>query len=212
MAVANHARTERAALCDLLLQLGPDAPTLCAGWSTRDLAAHLVLRERRLDAAPGILISQLGGYTARVQSALAAQPYDRLVDQVRRPPAWTPMTAIPALDRAVNTMEFFIHHEDVRRAQPVWQPRQLPPDLTVALWKRVRAMSRLALRKVRVPVILAAPGLGEARVGAGDPAVRVTGAPAELVMYVTGRTAAAKVEVTGPPELVDQLRAASFGL
>src|SRR5882762_622635 len=36
---------ERRELCDLFLELGPDAPTLCEGWTTLDLAAHLVLRE-----------------------------------------------------------------------------------------------------------------------------------------------------------------------
>ena len=59
--MTRYARPEREALCDLLTDLGPEAPTLCAGWRTRDLAAHLVLRERRPDAAPGILLPLLAG-------------------------------------------------------------------------------------------------------------------------------------------------------
>ena len=50
------AQRERSALVDTLRAVGPDAPTLCDGWKTRDLAAHLVVRERRLDATPGIMV------------------------------------------------------------------------------------------------------------------------------------------------------------
>jgi hypothetical protein len=47
---------ERAPLCDLLDELGPQAPTLLDRWTTRDLAAHLVLREHDLLAAPGLVV------------------------------------------------------------------------------------------------------------------------------------------------------------
>ncbi len=36
---------EREELCDLFLELGPEAATLCEGWTSTDLAAHLVLQE-----------------------------------------------------------------------------------------------------------------------------------------------------------------------
>jgi uncharacterized protein (TIGR03083 family) len=51
----SYSRDERLALCTLLDKTGPDAPTLCEGWNTGDLAAHLVLRERRPDAAAGVI-------------------------------------------------------------------------------------------------------------------------------------------------------------
>ena len=50
---------------------GPDEPTLCEGWNTRDLAAHLVLRESRPDAALGVVVRPLAGRTARLQDKLA---------------------------------------------------------------------------------------------------------------------------------------------
>ena len=37
-----YAQDERAALAALLDETGPDGPTLCEGWQTRDMAAHLV--------------------------------------------------------------------------------------------------------------------------------------------------------------------------
>ena len=66
------AQRERAALVEILRALGPDAPTLCEGWTTRDLVAHLVVRERRPDALPGLVFGPLASYTARVQNRLAA--------------------------------------------------------------------------------------------------------------------------------------------
>ena len=68
----SYSRDERLALSALLEATGPDAPTLCAGWTTGDLAAHLVLRERLLDAAAGVMGGPLAGYTKRVQSRIAA--------------------------------------------------------------------------------------------------------------------------------------------
>ena len=67
------AAAERAALLDLLERLGPDAPTLCEGWATHDLAAHLVVRERRPVAGPGYVFPALHGpygEDGRLQSLL----------------------------------------------------------------------------------------------------------------------------------------------
>ena len=205
------ARLERAALCDLFLDLGPDQPTLCEGWTTRDLAAHLVTRDRRPDAAVGILIKPLSGYTERIRSATARLPFEDLVAAVRRPPFWT-LAAVGPLDRATNTVEFFVHHEDARRGQPDWQPRQLDGPTTRALWHAVRGLARLNLRRFGGRVELAAPGQGEASVGTGDPTVRLTGHPGELVLFLSGRQGAARVELTGPEALTEKLRRAKLGL
>ena len=146
-----YSREERLALCATLEKAGPDAPTLCAGWTTRDLAAHLVLRERRPDAAAGIPGGPLAGHTAKVQRRLAATPYPALLATIRSgPPRLSPF-AIPALDELANTVEFFVHNEDVRRAAPDWAPREISPGLSGALWDRLR-MARFTLRKAPVGV------------------------------------------------------------
>ena len=111
------AADERRALCDLMEQVGPDAPTLCEGWTTRDLAAHLVVRESRLDVAGGILLPPLARYTDRVQSSIAQRPWTELVDQIRSGPPWWSPWRLPKVGDMGNTMEFFVHHEDVRRAE-----------------------------------------------------------------------------------------------
>ena len=86
------AQRERSALVSTFRQVGPDAPTLCAGWTTRDLAAHLVVRERRLDATPGITVPFLAGYTAKVQNKVAqSTDWDDLVELVSSgPPIYSP--------------------------------------------------------------------------------------------------------------------------
>jgi uncharacterized protein (TIGR03085 family) len=206
----DYARTERLALCDLVTELGPDAATLCDGWTTRDLAAHLVIRERRPDAAVGIFVRPLAGYTGKVQHRAADQPFDRLVAQLRTPPAWS-FSGIGPLDRAVNTAEFFIHHEDVRRAQPEFSPRPLERGLGRQLWTRLPALARISLRHVRGEVVLAAEGYGQLRVGSGAASVRIAGDPGELVLFASGRQAHARVDVQGAPELVTRVQAPGFG-
>ena len=212
----SYARDERVALCALLADLGPDQPTLCAGWQTADLAAHLVLRERRPDASAGIIGGPLARYTRKVQSQIVARtPYPAMIDLVRNgPPRLSPMS-LPGADERINVVEFFVHHEDVRRGQPGWEPRALDPGLSEVLWRRL-GMARLLLRKAPVGVELvrddAPPGGGRVRITAKarTPVVTVTGTPAELTMWVTGRTGAAQVRLDGGDADIAALKAASW--
>lgn len=209
-----HARAERAALSDLLDRLGPNAPTLCEGWTTADLAAHLVLRERRLDAAGGIAIKPLAGYTESVQNRLkSGRSYAELVGDVRKgPPRWSPYGLVPGLDAMVNTLEFLVHHEDVRRAQPGWEPRELPADLAETIWKRVAGGARLTLRKAPVGVVLRHTDGRRAGGRKAEPHVTVTGDPAELLMFSFGRQEHARVTYEGEQAAVGLLRAAKLGI
>lgn len=205
------ARLERAALCDLLDDIGPDQPTLCAGWTTRDLAAHLVVRERRPDAAAGIMLKPLAAHMERVRAATALRAYGSLVETLRTPPPWS-LGAFGPLDRATNTLEFFIHHEDVRRAAPDWKPRPLSREYGRALWAYVPGAARLALRRLTFGVELTAPGHGTATVGHGAVQAHLTGDPGELALFLSGRQRVADVELTGPDELTAKLRKARLGL
>ena len=209
--MSRHARSERRALADLLLEVGPEAPTLCEGWSASDLAAHLVVRERRPDAAAGILVKPLSGYTERVQNQVKhGRSWTELVATVRSGPP-LPLRIGP-VDETVNTVEYFVHLEDVRRARPQWEPRVLDPDLERALWSRLKLMARSLMRRSPVGVELAAPGFGTLRAKAGEPHVRLTGAPGELLLFAFGRQGAARVEASGDPDLVAGLRDARLGL
>ncbi|MGH3762811.1 TIGR03085 family metal-binding protein [Actinophytocola sp.] len=206
---------ERAALSDLFAELGPDEPTLCEGWRTRDLAAHLVVREHRPDAAPGILLAPLARYTRRVQDGYAHRPWAELVDLVRSgPPALWP-TRIPALDRLVNSVEFFVHHEDVRRARPDWKPRDPDPERDAVIWAGVRRVARLTMRRCPVGLVLRWPGGGE--VGAevvvrrGPNTVILSGEPGELLLFALGRDAV-EIDVDGEQSAIAVVRGLKRGL
>ncbi len=204
------ASRERAALVNTMRDIGPDAPTLCGDWTVRDLAAHLVLRERRPDAAAGIMIPALAGYTARQQQRLRnTTEWPELLDMVASgPPLYSPLRL---LDPLVNTTEMFIHHEDVRRAAPGWQPRSLDGDLVSALRRQVRLAIRMSLGRAPASVTLQDPdGTTLASVGKG-PQCTITGAPAELLLFLSGRDAA-KIEFGGDDDTVDAVRAARRSL
>jgi uncharacterized protein (TIGR03085 family) len=214
-----YARDERLALCALLDEAGPGEPTLCDGWATLDLAAHLVLRERRPDAAAGIVLAPLAGYTSRVQRRLAGgTPYRRLVQAIREgPPRLSPMR-IGSADEQLNLVEFFVHHEDVRRARAGWEPREISQGLTEALWRRLR-VARHILRKVPVGVEFArddgaAAGAARVRITATarTPTVTVIGRPGELVLWALGRTGAARVRLDGSETALGALSAARWGV
>ena len=166
------ARDERLALCALLEQTGPSAPTLCDGWTTLDLAAHLVLRERRPDAGAGIMVGALAGYTRRVQRGLTdRESFGDLVAAIRSGPPRLSWFGLPGMDERANLVEFFVHHEDIRRGTPGWADRKVTPALSEALWGRL-GMARFVLRKAPVGVelvrddITTGPGQGRVRITA----------------------------------------------
>ena len=205
---------ERRGLCDLFDDLGPDAPTLSGEWTTADLAAHLAVREGDLLGAPGILIGPLSGLTdKRMAAMLDKHGYAGVVDKVRNGPPLGPMK-IPAVRRVANTIEFFVHHEDVRRANGAG-PRTDRPDLQVALWDLLGRMAPLMVRKAGVGGVrikLVDDAGAERTVGKGDQEVVITGPPAELVLELYGRRDHAQVTYEGPEDAVARVRAAEFGI
>ncbi|WP_433478487.1 TIGR03085 family metal-binding protein [Spirillospora sp. CA-142024] len=210
---AGPVRRERLLLAAALAEAGPEAATGCAGWNARDLAAHLVVREGRPDAAPGILLSPLAFYTERVRRRTArAVPFDRLVERFRQgPPKFSPY-AVPGVDKIANGVEFFVHHEDVRRARPDWEPREISRELEELLWRRIK-IARFVLRKVHVEVTLVQPDGRSVRVSGGTRgAVRVHGPVGELVLWALGRGDVAKVRLTGATDAVKTLTETGWSL
>jgi len=206
-----YARSERLAMAGLLAEVGPDAPTLCAGWTARDLAAHVVLRDRRPDAALGIVVKAVAGHTKSVQAELAAGDFSALLALLREPPVWSPVSN-PLLEETVNINEMFVHHEDLRRAQPGWAPRVLEKGQLAALWSRIRRTARFILRRFPATVVLDGGEFGAVTAGAGGPRVTVSGDPGELALFLTGRQAHARVEISGDAETGNRLARARLGV
>ncbi|ARP69754.1 TIGR03085 family protein [Streptomyces pluripotens] len=203
--MSTFAKRERLLLADLLETTGPDAPTLCEGWRARDLAAHVVVRERRPDAAGGALIKQLAPRLDRVMEEFAAKPYEDLIQLIRTgPPKFSPFQ-LKQIDEAANTVEFYVHTEDVRRAQPGWSPRELDPVFQDALWSRLERAARLMGRGAPTGLVLRRPDGRTAVAHRGTPVVTVTGEPSELLMFAYGRQDAAAVALEGDPDAITQL-------
>ncbi len=204
--MSTHAKRERLLLADLLEAAGPDAPTLCEGWRARDLAAHVVVRERRPDAAAGSLVPALKDRQDRVQAEFADRPYDELIRLIRTgPPKFSPFT-IKQVDEGANVVEFYVHAEDVRRAQPHWSARELDPVFADVLWSRLERTARLLGRKVPVGLVLRRPDGQTVVARRGTPVVTASGEPGELTMYLYGRQDAAKVALDGEPQAIERLR------
>lgn len=205
---------ERSELCDRFDALGPDAPTLCAGWATADLAAHLVARERHPTAMPGMLFQRFAGATERAMAGeLERHGYAGVVQRVRSGPPPGPLR-VPLVRYLANLLEFTIHHEDVRRANGDG-PRTGRDDLDDAVWGLLRRAAPLMVAKARpddVALQLGRGGGDVIRAGRGRRTVVLSGPPVDVLLYLYGRTGAAQVDIDGPPDAVAAVNEASFGI
>jgi uncharacterized protein (TIGR03085 family) len=214
--VTSIAAYERTHLAALAQQLGPEAPTLCEGWTVRDLVVHLLVRERSA-AAVGIVARPLSGLLDSASERRAKEDFDALVTKLRHgPPVWSPF-ALPVLGDALNTVEFFVHHEDVRRAQPSWEPRVLPPKVEDALWRALRTMGRGLTARASVGLVAERSDTAErtrlrARPRGADRDVLVRGRPSELVLYLYGRKEQSEVVLDGDAEDVASVAGTSMGI
>ena len=205
------ARRERYALCDLALALGPDAPTLCGDWTAQDLVAHLLVRENRPLGALGIAIGPLAGLTERAMEDEKKRSFPAMVERLRK--ARRSVYTLPVAEELLNTLEYLVHHEDLRRAQPGWAPRSLPDADEDELWRLVKRSGPLLMRKAGVPVIARRsdrPGKSST-IRSGDDPVTITAKPSELALVMFGRDRLRDVDFDGPPESVRRLRGADLG-
>jgi uncharacterized protein (TIGR03085 family) len=186
---------------------------LCEGWLTRDLAAHLGIRERNPVAAAGIVLG--GPFASNLARVMERKKrftsYDGLVETVRVGP---PKLVRP-FDAAINTAEYFVHHEDVRRGGGDTTPRD---DDEVAATERVLARglpnrARFLAHRLRgAGLDIAIDGGATANVRKGEPVATLSGRAGELVLFLMGRRSAAHVEVEGPAKAIAALEATRFGI
>ena len=217
---------ERHALAETLRSVEPDSPTLCGDWTAAQLAAHLVLRERSVAEMSGRLpVRALQRRAERGMDDFAARtPYADLVRAIEAGPSWHDLVgpvpvawiwSIPAVREQANLLEYLVHHEDVRRAAPGWEPRALPADVQAAVWKKLPGLIRLTMRGAQPGVALHSPGHGTLRTPRArrdGTAVTVSGAPVELALFAFGRQAVAQVSYDGSPDDVAKARGARLGI
>lgn len=205
-------RTERAELCDLALQVGEGEPTLCGDWTVKDLVVHLLVRERS-PAAAGIVLSPFAKLTDFESRRFARRDFAVLVEKLRHgPPRYSPY-AVPKVDKLFNTLEYYVHHEDIRRAQPTWEPRTLTDHQQKVLWKMISVGGKGLVRGASAGVTIE-NSVSNSRVVLKDAteSVTVRGLPSEIVLFVYGRKAQARVELSGPDDAVAALRGSDLGI
>ncbi|MGJ9401877.1 TIGR03085 family metal-binding protein [Arthrobacter sp. KK5.5] len=204
----------REVLAEVLLAAGPDESTLCTGWRTRHLAAHLYLREHHPLAA-GITIKAFAGPLGRAINRLAGEAsipgrYAELVGRFAHGPGRLSPLAVPAVDHAANLVEFFVHTEDVRRAGERWAPRVLDSEYSDELWLALVRGAAVLYRGVDVGIILRRPDGRRHVVRRAPTSVAITGEPAELLMHAYGRRGQALVTFEGAEDAVALLSSADL--
>lgn len=210
MPTASLARRERHALCDLALVLGEHAPTLCGEWTAKDLVTHLLVRENSPLGAAGITVPGLSGLADRAMARLARKDFAVLVQKLRDP-GLTPY-ALPPVERLANTMEYFVHHEDLRRGQSGWEPRDLDAADVDAVWRALKVGGMALVRPAGVPVVIRRTDTGATATlrRGGDP-VTVEGPVAEITLFLFGRRQVRDLTFAGPPVRIASLRGAELG-
>ncbi len=223
------ARAERLRLCVLFDELGPEAPTALDGWRTAELAAHLLARETRPDAVPGMTLAIAHPWTERVERGIHDTiPYRDVVARLRRGP---PLLSVGRLlGWRADVAEWFVHHEDVRRVNG----RDLRLDsedqrrLDDAIWSVLPVFAPLLAHRVQATVILVSEdgrrrrarrgpsgpagrgAEGPSGAGAAEAAepltVEVHGRPSELLLALFGRPGAV-IHAIGDPEAVRRWQA-----
>ena len=208
-------RSQREALCDALDAVHPSAPTLCDGWTAHHLAAHVWLRENRVWTGVGArVLNRPEQLDQRMAEVMTQRPYADLVAAIRRGPGGLSPFRLPGMEAAANTLEFFVHCEDVRRGSGNNTPR--PTDLAFEemCWRRVPTLARFMLRGCPVAVWLERdlPTGEPVRIGRGPDIVSLSGPPSELLLYLFGRRHAADVQEIGEPAAIAVLASRKFGV
>ncbi len=204
------ARRERHDLCDLALVLGGDAPTLCGEWTAKELVTHLLVREHSPLGALGIAVGTFAALTDRAMTRLARRDFAVLVARLRDP-GLTPYAVRP-VEVLGNTLEYLVHHEDLRRAQPGWAPREHAPADDDAIWTAIRIGGRALVRPAGVPVRIRRADTGtEVTLRGGDDPVVITGSPTEVTLFLFGRRQLRDLTFEGPDDRITALRGADLG-
>ncbi|MCC9069756.1 TIGR03085 family metal-binding protein [Arthrobacter cryoconiti] len=207
----------REVLAETLLAAGPGAKTLCDGWRTQELAAHLYLREHNPRVGAGLLFKPWKKVSEKATAKLAAESstpetFAILIDKFRAgPPKLSPLS-LRGVDHSANLIEFFIHTEDIRRATDRWAPRALDADYSQALWAELIKRAAILYRSVDLGVVLVNSAGPRHVAKRAAVSVAIIGDPGELIMHANGRTGQALVSFEGQPDAVALLQTAVVGL
>ncbi|MCG7606219.1 MULTISPECIES: maleylpyruvate isomerase family mycothiol-dependent enzyme [Mycobacterium] len=191
------ARKERQEFADLLDALSPrqwQAPTLCANWTVRDVAAHTIayLGQTRLQLTAAMLAArgQVNRINDRALRANAGSGPDELRYLMRA--GADPSGAGALYGCRVALIECVIHQQDIRR--PLSLPRLIPADALLACLTFARVSPVIGGARRTRGLRLVATDL-DWSAGRGP---EVHGPGEALLLAMTGRIHAVTSELGGP--------------
>lgn len=195
----NVVEQQRRAVADLLAGLTPaqwEAPSLCAGWRVRDVAAHLTVVVQPPSAA--LLLADLAaarGNPHRMNTLVsrrrAALPTGDLVAQLREQAASRRLPVVT--DRRNVLFDLLVHGQDI--ARPLGLQLPVPAGAAAAGATRVWEMGWPFRARRRLEGLRLSATDADWSVGAGP---EVSGPILALLLLLTGRTGAAAPQLAGP--------------
>jgi uncharacterized protein (TIGR03083 family) len=203
--------TQRRSLADLLDDLSDDQwhhPSLCAGWTVRDVAAHLTLQQLGLRDLIGTMLRWRGTMDRTIQHAArrraASWTTGRLAAEIRTMADSRRHTL--GVTELETLTDILVHTQDI--AIPLGRRLDMPPDAAATSASRTLAMRwpppGPAVRIVRKFGLVATDLAWSAGTGP-----QVSGPMSALLLICTGRTAALpQLSGEGVPELAAALSGA----
>lgn len=189
---------QRGRLVDLLEDLSEQEwqhPSLCEGWSVRQVAAHVALQNTPWSAMPrGVVeIIKAGGMNDAIHAMAcrhAQLPTERIVDEIReRIGVWR---ALPTLSYRESAIDYLVHLQDI--AIPLGREVAMPVDVAVVAAERVWRSSRMFHARRRFTGYRLVATDVEWSAGRGR---EVTGPISALLLLLTGRRSGLD-RLTGP--------------
>lgn len=150
--VWQHTDARRVALADLLEQLPEESwgvPSLCAGWTVRDVAAHLSLAQARLREVLPWLV-RTGSYDGMVRESAVHLPdsHEQIVARLRSF-VGTRRTA-PLVTPLEPLLDILVHAQDI--CVPLGIDHPVPPRAAVVAAQRVIQLNQRPVIRLRPPL------------------------------------------------------------
>jgi uncharacterized protein (TIGR03083 family) len=189
---------QRRALVRLLEDLSQEEwhrPSLCDGWTIRQVAAHLAMQNTSWSMMPRAMLDLVrhGGMDGAIHAMAcrhAELPVEVIIGEIRdRIGVWRPLPTVTFRETAID---YLVHGQDI--ALPLGRSLEMPRDLAVVAADRVwscsrmfRARKRLAGYRLVADDVPWAAGRGK----------EVSGTIGTLLLLLTGRPAALP-QLSGP--------------
>jgi uncharacterized protein (TIGR03083 family) len=189
---------QRRALVHLLEDLSEQEwrrPSLCEGWTVRQVAAHLALQNTTWPAMPQAMLDLIrhGGMNSAIHTMAcrhAELPVEVIVGEIRdRIGVWRPLPTVTFRETAID---YLVHGQDI--AVPLGRTLAIPPGLAVLAVDRVWSSPRMFHARKKLAGYRFVADDAQWAAGQGR---QICGPIGALLLLLTGRPAALP-QLSGP--------------